>query len=366
MHWFTCYLSNRKQFIGCNFNSKSTLLDIACEVPQRSILGLLRFMLHINDLPQASKLLDPIIFADNTNLFCSGKDIHLLCNTAKNELSNISHWFNSNKLSLNADKTKFTLFHKVRQRDNIPVVLPRLKINNTLIKQVDHIKFDENLTWKNHINLIENKISKSLSVLHRAKFLLNQKSRKNVYFSFIHSNINYDNIAWRSTYKTKLKKIFTFQRKAARVVFFVDRLAHAKPLMLNMNALNVYQINIYQNLILLYKAHTDTAPSIFFNKFSKINYNYRTSSKNSSNYTIPKLTVELTNFAISKRGSILRNTVLDATLKETESLPLFKTKVKEMLLSRDNELSFFKYFKFNVLSLKYIILFSYVIISNSL
>ena len=34
--------------------------------------------------------------------------------------------------------------------------------------------------------------------------------------------------------------------------------------------------------------------------------------------------VELTNFAISKRGPIICNTVLDTTLKEIESLPLFK------------------------------------------
>ena len=66
-----------------------------------------------------------------------------------------SHCFNSNKLSLNADKTEFTLFRKVRQRDNIPLVLPTLKIHNILIKRVDHIKIlgallDENLTWKSH------------------------------------------------------------------------------------------------------------------------------------------------------------------------------------------------------------------------
>ena len=48
-------------------------------------------------------------------------------NTVNNEFSNISLRFNSNKLSLNADKTKFTLFHKVRQRDKIPLVLPPLK-----------------------------------------------------------------------------------------------------------------------------------------------------------------------------------------------------------------------------------------------
>ena len=110
------------------------------------------------------------------------------------------------KLSLNADKDKFTLFHKVRQRDNISLVLPTLNINNTLIKQVDHIEFlgvlfNENLTWKNYINLflknlIENKISKSLGILHWVKFLLNQKSRKNFYFSFIPSQKNKPRINW--------------------------------------------------------------------------------------------------------------------------------------------------------------------------
>ena len=132
------------------------------------------------------------MFADDTNLFYSGKDIHSLLNSVNNELSNISHWFNSNTLSLNADKTKFTSFHKVRQRDNIPLFLPTLKINNTLTIRADHIDFlgvllDGNLTWKNHINLIENKMSKSLGILHRAKFLLNQKFRENVYFPFIDS-----------------------------------------------------------------------------------------------------------------------------------------------------------------------------------
>ena len=153
---------------------------------------------------------------------------------------------------------------------------------------------------------------------------MNQKSRKNVYFSFIHSYVNYGNIAWGSTSKTKLKKIFTYQKKTARVTFFGGRLAHAKPLMLDMNALNVYQINISENLILLYKAQTGTTPSIFFNKFSKINHNYLASSKNSGNYSVPKSTTKLTNFAISRRGPILWNTVLDSTLKEIESLPLFK------------------------------------------
>ena len=111
--------------------------------------------------------------------------------------------------------------------------------------------------------------------------------------------------------------------------------------MLDTNTLNVYQINIYRNLTLLYKVLIGTAPSIFFNKFSKTNHNYSTSSINSGNHTIPKSTMKLKNFAISRRDPVFWNAVLDATLKEIEPLPLFRAKVKEMLLSRDNKLSFF-------------------------
>ena len=111
----------------------------------------LAILAYINDLSQASKFVDPITFAHDTNLLYSGKNIHSLFTAVNNELSNISYWLNSNKLSLNTDKIKFALFHKVGQMDNTPLVLPTLKIYNNLIMRVDHIKFlgvlfDDNLT----------------------------------------------------------------------------------------------------------------------------------------------------------------------------------------------------------------------------
>ena len=44
-----------------------------------------------------------------------------------------------------------------------------------------------------------------------------------MYFSYIHSNLNYANIAWISTYFTKLEKINLLQKQAVRFVFNEDR-----------------------------------------------------------------------------------------------------------------------------------------------
>ena len=56
---------------------------------------------NINDMCNVSTLLKPILFADDTNLFYSGKDIDELCSLISKELEKLCIWFQVNKLSLN-------------------------------------------------------------------------------------------------------------------------------------------------------------------------------------------------------------------------------------------------------------------------
>ena len=69
-----------------------------------SILGPLLFLIYVNDLCNASDILDPIMFADDTNLFLLHQNINILFNKFNEELQKIETWFKANKLSLNSKK----------------------------------------------------------------------------------------------------------------------------------------------------------------------------------------------------------------------------------------------------------------------
>ena len=100
---------NRLQYIQIDGNSRTEYCVVRCGVPQDSILGPLLFLLYVNDLKSASSVLDPIVFADDTNLFYTHSNIQKLFSTMNEELASINQWFTSNKWNLKwKEHTKYT------------------------------------------------------------------------------------------------------------------------------------------------------------------------------------------------------------------------------------------------------------------
>ena len=65
--WFASYLNGMKQYIKITESADTLKKDINCGVSQCSTLGPLLFLLYVNDLPNSSNVLVPIMFADDTN-----------------------------------------------------------------------------------------------------------------------------------------------------------------------------------------------------------------------------------------------------------------------------------------------------------
>ena len=181
------------------------------------------------------------MFVDDTDIFYSHHDVKTLFSTVNEELEKLGDWFTANRLSLNIKKTSV----KNSVKDNLPLKLPDLHISNKSIERKSSIKFlgemlDEHIAWNEHIHAKEKKLAKNIGLIYRARQFLDKESLKTLYFSCIHSYLNYANIAWVSTYFTILKTIHYQQKYAARIIFDEDILTHSRPLLRSLNGLNIY------------------------------------------------------------------------------------------------------------------------------
>ena len=135
---FETYIRNRSQYV--KFESEnSNELDIKRGVPQGSILGPLLFIIYINDLPNASKVFDFLMYADDTTLSCCIDKLEQpeRVNILNRELLNVNNWLISNEISLNINKTKYMIYYKhPKTVDELDI-----KINMTLSHESTRLTF---------------------------------------------------------------------------------------------------------------------------------------------------------------------------------------------------------------------------------
>ena len=65
-----------------------------------------------------------------------------------------------------------------------------------------------------------------------------------MYYSYIHSYLNYANLPWGSNHLMNLKKLRSQQKHAIRIVHNKAKSEHTKELFKLANLLNLYKLNI--------------------------------------------------------------------------------------------------------------------------
>ena len=85
-------------------------------VPQGSVLGPLLFLIYIKDIYLCSNKLGFYLFADDTNLLYADNDLKTLETVVNNELNNVCHWLNANKLIINAKRSNFVILRPAQKR----------------------------------------------------------------------------------------------------------------------------------------------------------------------------------------------------------------------------------------------------------
>ena len=276
LKWFTSYLNNRQQYVAIG-HTESLRQAMTCGIPQGSTLGLLLFLLYNNDLPNCSETLTFRIFADDTNLFASARDLKNLETLINSELGKVKVWCDVNKLSINFIKTNYMIIKSNRKASSsIEVKLQNIDGSSYLLDRKDHIKYlgvmiDESLSWKYHISYTCSRISSNIGVISKLRHCLSIHQLKQLYYNLIYPYLSYAIIAWGSAYKTHLKRLQSKQNTVLRLMFFATTSGpyteSALPFLNLLDVLtvnNVYRLHALKFTHLWHKGHL---PSLFDNLF---------------------------------------------------------------------------------------------------
>ena len=94
-----------------------------------------------------------------------------------------------------------------------------LKLENNLLEQVHVTKFlgtyiDDQLSWKEHINKISEKLAKSCSIIYKVRNILDFQALKSLYCTLFLPYLSHCSEVWGVTHAKYLDKVVKLQKKS--------------------------------------------------------------------------------------------------------------------------------------------------------
>ena len=154
-----------------------------------------------------------------------------------------------------------------------------------------------------------------------------------MYYSCIHSYLNYGNLVLGSTYVTNLKKLRNQQKHAIRTVHYKTKFEHTKELFKSANVLHLYKLKYIKHCcIYAYNSYKNISSCFHW----KLPQDFSSLFYKMVNSELFKLKITITKYRISIRGPAIWNDFVEDCLKNIEKTPSFKVKTKSKLANFDD------------------------------
>ena len=341
IQWFKSYLEQRTLRVKCPTNDDETHTysenyKIEFGTPQGSCLGPLLFLIYTNDIHMHLDYTKCILFADDTTIYFSHRNLNYLKFCVESDLGNIIDWFRANGLTLNLDKSECVFFNSKQIKHQIDLII---YVQGIQLPFVNTTKFlgiwvDKDLTWQKHVSVLFRKLKQKLKLLQLGKNLLDLHTKKIVYYAQFYSHLKYGLVLWGNSLtngsKEKLQKL---QNKAFATIFCKE------PTVKNFHEKRILRLNDLiklENCKLVFNCLHGNNPSKVteaittdINKKSlKKTHQYNTRFKQTPNH--PRAQINLYN------KSFLCNSIRDfdtlpAVMQQIRMLPLFVSNCKSLL-----------------------------------
>ena len=340
--WFKDYLTNRKMRTKCVVASTgkmefSEYQTITYGTPQGSCLGPLIFIIFTNDLHKQLQYSKSLLFADDTTLYKSHRNLNYLTWCIEEDMNKLTDWFRINKLTLNLDKTVCILFQKPKETKHIVINIDNQTIKNTSGTKFLGLWIDEHLSWNTHIQKLHLKLTRNTNLLKLNQNMMPTMTKKLIYHSHIGGHLQYGLLLWgNNATEEQLLKLQKIQTKCLKYILPKERTLdlHHTPGILNLKdliqlanwkfgyKLSHNQLPIKTTTICLEDSK---------NKSLLPKHHYNTRNKSIPNLPIRANKGYRDSFLIRGPRSIL---TLDKEIQTSPNLTIFTLRCKKLLINK--------------------------------
>lgn len=216
------YLSRRLVSTRVNGHTSSPL-TLRIGVPQGSVLGPLLYLLYINNLQYTNLLAKRCVFADDTCLLYSSNHREELEVKVNKDVKIYCNWLKGNKLTINADKTKYMIFRN-KNKKNVQI---EVKVNGKVIDEVDKYNYlgmivDNKLKWTYHVDKITKKMASVIGAVRRVNVDMRRNTANLIYHAHIISHVRYNLICWSHCSNNLKNRVVRLINKAIKILFKFD------------------------------------------------------------------------------------------------------------------------------------------------
>jgi ribonuclease HI/exonuclease III len=200
-------------------DKKSSIFELENGTPQGSIISPILFLIMINDICMRNNNVELSLYADDSAIYKSGKDLNQIIKDIQKTLDDIHQWCQSWGFKISVAKSCGVIF-TIKRIINIknPLMLDGSPLNMSDKVKFLGLIFDKKLNWIDHIKYIEERCKGRLNLMRSlagTKFGASKKCLLIIYKSLIRSVIDYGAEAYDSgSVKARLDSI---QGRALRI-----------------------------------------------------------------------------------------------------------------------------------------------------
>ena len=321
------FLSYRKQRVVLN-SQHSSWDNANAGVPQGSVLGLLLFLIYINDLSNNLSS-NCKLFADDTSLFSVVNNIHASATTLSQDLKAITNWAFQWKMIFNPDLSKqvqeVIFSRKIKKLLHPTLLFNNIPLNNSLFQKHLGLTLDIKLNFSEHIKSITKKISKTMGLLRKFQQILPRSTLLTIYKTFIRCRLDYANIIYDQAYNSAFHdKLESIQYNACLAITGAIRGTSKEKIFQELGLELLKSRRWFRKLCHFYKIFNDKSHSYLFSLIPNFNRVHNTRLS----YNIPPIKVKHDCFKNSFFPSAISDrNKLDLNIRNSESLNAFKKKL---------------------------------------